>query len=249
MIKVNNLSKVFKTSKFLFKTEIKTALNNINFEINEGETVALIGKNGSGKSTLLKVITGLYKPTTGDVFVNNINISKNPSESKKSMGILFGGDAGLYKRLTAKENILYFAQLNGAKLNDVTQNLDKLVSYFDMTDYIDRKVDNFSRGMKQKTCFLRTVVHDPTTIILDEPSTGLDVQAINEVANFIEMNKKQGKTIIISTHNMNEVVRLCQKVIILRDGLMVYYGKVSDVVQGSDFSKLFNYMGVNDERF
>lgn len=244
MIKIDNISKVFKI-KERKKTNTKIALQDISANIEKGDTVGLIGKNGSGKSTLLKIISCLYKPTQGSIFINDLDISKNSNQTKKELGILFGGDAGLYNRLTAYENIEYFGQLNGMKKNDIDTNIKQYMKFFDLEDYINRRVDNFSRGMKQKTLFLRSVIHNPSLIILDEPSTGLDVQAINEVSQFIKFNQENKKTIIISSHNMNEIETLCNKVLILKDSKQVFFGDIKDVIPiKGDFTKLYELMGV-----
>lgn len=246
MINVIDLCKSFSIKEKRTKTQ-KIALNKINFSIKDGEVIGLVGKNGSGKSTLLKIMCGLYKPTSGSVSINNLDVSHNVNQIKQDMGVLFGGDAGLYKRLSARENIEYFAQLNGLKIDEIQQNLNKYVEFFNMENYIDRKIDNFSRGMKQKTCFIRSIIHNPSLIILDEPSTGLDVQAIEEVANFIKLNKKENKTIILSSHNMDEILKLCDKVIVLNSGNLTFFGPLSDVVKNNDLSQLYNYMEVSNE--
>lgn len=246
MINVIDLCKSFLIKEKRGKTQ-KIALNKINFSIKDGEVIGLVGKNGSGKSTLLKIMCGLYKPNSGSVSINNLDVSHNVNQIKQDMGVLFGGDAGLYKRLSARENIEYFAQLNGLKIDEIQQNLNKYVEFFNMENYIDRKIDNFSRGMKQKTCFIRSIIHNPSLIILDEPSTGLDVQAIEEVANFIKLNKKENKTIILSSHNMDEILKLCDKVIVLNSGNLTFFGPLSDVVKNNDLSQLYNYMEVSNE--
>lgn len=248
MIQVQNLTKKFKINK-KGKKDIKIALNDISFEIAEGEIVGLIGANGSGKSTLLKIISSLYEATSGSVHINGLDVAKKQTETKKKIGVLFGGDSGLYGRLTAYENIKYFGELNGISIDEVKQSIDKYETFFNMKDYMHRKTENFSRGMKQKVCFLRAVIHDPEIIILDEPSTGLDVAGISEVAEFIKFNKNNKKTIIISSHNMNEIVNLCDKVIILKEGNLVYFGLIDSLInKDNNYDNFYNLMGVNHER-
>lgn len=247
MIKVKNLTKKFKINK-KNKKEIKTALNDISFEINKGEIVGLIGQNGSGKSTLLKIMSSLYEPTNGYVYIDGLEVIKNQSKTKNKIGVLFGGDSGLYGRLTAYENIKYFGELNGMSQKDIDESISKYEKFFNMKDYMHRKTENFSRGMKQKVCFLRSVIHNPEIIILDEPSTGLDVAGINEVAQFIKFNQNNKKTIIISSHNMSEIVNLCDKVIVLKDGNLVYFGAIKDLINNDCYDNLYDLMGVNYER-
>ncbi|MGI6782361.1 MAG: ABC transporter ATP-binding protein [Acholeplasmataceae bacterium] len=248
MIKVENLTKKFDI-KNKGKKDVKVALNEITFEIQKGSVVGLIGANGSGKSTLLKVISSLYQPSNGIVHVDGLDVTKHQDETKKKIGILFGGEAGLYGRLTAFENIKYFGELNGLELDEINQAIEEYETFFNMKDYMHRRVENFSRGMKQKVLFLRSVIHNPEIIILDEPSTGLDVAGINEVAEFIRFNKRNHKTIIISSHNMNEIASLCEDLIILRDGNLAYFGPISNLVtKQGNYDQLYELMGVKYER-
>jgi len=244
MIKIENITKEFLINNKK-KKEIKVALKDISLEIKKGEIVGLIGQNGSGKSTLIKMIVGLYNPTFGNIKIDNEDISSKNSQSRKKIGVLYGGEAGLYNNLTTYENIQYFGMLNGLKEEEIYQNTQKYQELFNMSDYMERRVSNFSRGMKQKVNFLRSIIHNPEIIILDEPSTGLDVKGIMEVSNFIKYNQKLGKTIIISSHNMDEIADLCDKVIILNDGNLVYFGNLNDLLDSKlKYEKLYDLMGV-----
>ena len=261
MIDVQNLKKSFlikkKEDKFVDKIksiidfkkknyQLKTVLNDINFKIDSGDTLGLLGKNGSGKTTLIKILSTLYKKSSGSVKINGKEVYDNPLETKKKIGVLYGGDVGLYSKYTAYENIEYFAKLNGLSDSDIKERVDKLSKYFHMEDYINRNVDNFSRGMKQKVCFVRTVIHKPEILILDEPSTGLDVESIKLVEDFIKFAQEENKTIIISSHNMNEINNLCNKLLILEDGNQKYFGDIEKVVINKNYDKLFELMGVKN---
>ncbi|MDR2867110.1 MAG: ABC transporter ATP-binding protein [Acholeplasmatales bacterium] len=246
MIKLENVSKVFKVKESR-KQFVKIALNDISFVINDGETVGLVGANGSGKSTLLKVLSTLYQPSVGKVYIDGKDIFLNSDESKKKLGVLFGGDSGLYPNLTAYENIEYFGKLNGLSEQEIRHNIAHYSQFFSMEDYINRRVANFSRGMKQKVCFLRSIVHNPQIVILDEPSTGLDVAGIEEVAQFIKYHQDLKKTIIISSHNINEISRLCQKIIILKAGNLMYFGDLQPLISDKSFNEVYKLMGVSDE--
>ena len=244
MIKFKDISKSFWVKEKKKKT-IKHALANISFAINKGETVGLIGANGSGKSTLIKVLSSLYVPEQGEVLIDGVSALTNPQITKKAIGVLFGGDAGLYGNLTAYENIEYFGRLAGLDDQTIKKRSEQFLAFFNMDGYIKQRVANFSRGMRQKVCFLRAVIHNPKIIILDEPSTGLDVQGIQEVASFIKLNQRSNKTIIISSHNMNEISNLCQKIIILRGGQLAFFGDLGPLLtQGNGFTKIYELMGV-----
>ncbi|AWZ47485.1 ABC transporter [Clostridiaceae bacterium 14S0207] len=217
MIKVNDLKKSFK------KVD---AVKGISFEVNNGEIVGLLGENGAGKTTTLRMLATMIKPTGGDATINGNSIIKNSSKVRGDIGILFGGDVGLYDRLTAKENIEYFAELNGMDKKAREESIKNLTEIFDMGEYINRRVGKFSRGMKQKVSISRSIVHNPSVMLFDEPTTGLDVTSSKIVQEFILRCKKQNKAILFSSHSMQEVERLCDRVIIIHKGEIVEEGTI-----------------------
>lgn len=212
MIEVKNLTKKFK--------EV-TAVNDMSFTVREGEIVGLLGENGAGKTTTLRMIATMIKPTDGYAEVNGHNIISEPYKVRGEIGILFGGEVGLYDRLTAKENIRYFGELNGMNKSEIEERIVKLSEMLDMDEYINRRVGKFSRGMKQKVAIARSIVHNPKVMLFDEPSTGLDVTSSKIVQDFILKCKEQGKAIIFSSHSMKEVERLCDRVVIITKGKLV----------------------------
>ena len=212
MIEVKNLTKKFK--------EV-TAVNDMSFTVREGEIVGLLGENGAGKTTTLRMIATMIKPTDGDVEVKGHNIISEPYKVRGEIGILFGGEVGLYDRLTAKENIRYFGELNGMNKKDLDERIVKLTEMLDMGEYINRRVGKFSRGMKQKVAIARSIIHNPNVMLFDEPSTGLDVTSSKIVQDFILKCKEEGKAIILSSHSMKEVERLCDRVVIINKGTVV----------------------------
>lgn len=217
MIKVNDLKKSFK------KVD---AVKGISFEVNNGEIVGLLGENGAGKTTTLRMLATMIKPTGGDATINGNSIIKDSSKVRGDIGILFGGDVGLYDRLTAKENIEYFAELNGMDKKSREESIKNLTEIFDMGEYINRRVGKFSRGMKQKVSISRSIVHNPSVMLFDEPTTGLDVTSSKIVQEFILRCKKQNKAILFSSHSMQEVERLCDRVIIIHKGEIVEEGTI-----------------------
>ena len=156
--------------------------------------------------------------------INGYDINKDPNKVRKEVGILFGGEVGLYDRLTAFENIMYFAQLNGISKEDATKHIDYLADILGMKDYINRRVGKFSRGMKQKVAIARSIVHNPSVMLFDEPTIGLDVSSIKIVQDFILKCKKDGKAILFSSHSMNEVEKLCDRIIIINKGKLIEEG-------------------------
>lgn len=205
------------------------AVKGISFNVNEGEIVGLLGENGAGKTTTLRMIATMLKPTDGNCSVNGYDILKESEKVRGEIGILFGGEVGLYDRLTARENIRYFALLNGMDKRKAEENIDKLTKILEMGEYIDRKVGKFSRGMKQKVAIARSIVHDPSVMLFDEPTIGLDVTSTRIIQKFILKCKKENKAIIFSSHSMNEVEKLCDRVVIINKGEVVENGTIEEL--------------------
>ena len=226
MIQINEVTKQFKD-----KQKYVTALKHVSFEVKKGEVVGLLGENGAGKTTLLRTIATLLTPTEGNVLVGVYDTVKNPNDIKKRMGVLFGGETGLYDRLTARENLEYFATLYGLGKHQTKVRIEDLAKMFGMRDYLDRKVGGFSKGMRQKVAIARTLIHNPDIILFDEPTTGLDITASNVFRQLVHQLKQEGKTIVFSSHIMEEVSMLCDSVAMMHKGELVYHGNLEDLYQ------------------
>ncbi|WP_291650237.1 ATP-binding cassette domain-containing protein [Clostridium sp.] len=212
MLKLNNVSKKFKATK---------VVDNLSFSVAKGEIVGLLGENGAGKTTTLRMISTMLEITEGDIKVNEIDVKSNPESVRKEIGILFGGDVGLYDRLSGRENIRYFANLYGMTKKEADERIDSLAKSFGMEDYINKPVGKYSRGMKQKISITRSIVHNPSVMLFDEPTTGLDVSAARIVQDFILQCKKENKVILFSSHSMKEVEKLCDRVVIINKGNLI----------------------------
>ena len=235
MIRIDNLTKHFGK---------KVAVHDISFCAESGVITGLIGSNGSGKSTTMRMIATLLKQDAGTIRIDDIDTLKQPQKARKKIGILLGGDVSLYERLTARENILYFADLQNLGRQIAEPRLKELSDLLDMGEYLDRRVEGFSRGMRQKVAFARSIIHSPDVLLLDEPSTGLDINSIKDVQNFILYCKSQGKTILLSTHNAHEMERLCDYLVFIENGEIVAQGKKQFLLQESkcdDTADLFFY--------
>ncbi len=219
MIKAENLTKSFK--------EIK-AVDNISFEIDEGEIYGLIGENGAGKTTTLRHLATMLTPTSGDAYIDGFSVKNEPEKVRERIGILFGGETGLYDRLSARENIEYFGMLNGIEKKELKERVNELSKTFQMEEYIDRRAGKFSKGMKQKVAIARSIVHNPDILLLDEPTSGLDISVKKIVYDFIRGLSKEGKTVIFSSHNMEEVKKLCEKILVINKGRLVYDGTIAE---------------------
>ncbi|MCW6086525.1 MULTISPECIES: ABC transporter ATP-binding protein [Clostridium] len=221
MIEVKNLAKIFKNGV--------TAVNNINFKVTDGEILGLLGENGAGKTTTLRMLATMLKITEGQALINGHDVSKEADKVRGQIGILFGGEVGLYDRLTARENIKYFAELNGMSEEETNKSIEELAKNLDMTEYLDRRVGKFSRGMKQKVAIARSIVHNPSVVLFDEPTIGLDVTSAKIVQDFILKCKSDGRTIIFSSHTIPEVEKLCDRIVIIHKGKIVEEGKLKEL--------------------
>ena len=220
MLKVENLTKTFKKIN---------AVENVSFEVDQGEIIGLLGENGAGKTTTLRMIATMLKPTSGNAFIDEDNIIDNPNKIREKIGILFGGDVALYDRLTGRENMTYFAKLNGMSDEEAANAVDQISRDLEMVDYIDRPVGKYSRGMKQKVSLARSIIHHPDVMLFDEPTTGLDVMSSKLIHDFIVKCKKENKAIVFSSHNMYETEKLCDRIIIIHKGKIVASGTIDQL--------------------
>ncbi|MED1794647.1 ATP-binding cassette domain-containing protein [Brevibacillus nitrificans] len=206
-----------------------TAVRDVSFRVEAGEVYGLLGENGAGKTTTMRMMATILQPTTGDIEISGFSVQRDPVEVRRRIGILFGGDVGLYNRLTARENIAYFGSLYGLEQPRLQERIDSLSRMLDMEEFIDRRVGSFSRGMKQKVAIARTLVHDPDVVLLDEPTTGLDVTAANIFRRMVARMQEEGKTILFSSHNMGEINKLCKRVALIHKGSMRFAGTLENL--------------------
>lgn len=210
MITVNNVTK--KYGKF-------KAVDNISFEINDGEIIGLLGPNGAGKSTTMNILTGFIEPTEGNVIINGYDISKKPKKAKKCIGYMPEG-VPLYKDMTVKEFVTYMAELRGIKKDNIKESIEQAMQDTWLQNVKNVLIRNLSKGYKQRVSMAGALVGNPEILIMDEPTVGLDPKQIIEIRNLI---KKLGKdhTLIISSHILSEISQICEKVIIINKGQIV----------------------------
>lgn len=210
MITVKNVTKRYGKFK---------AIDNISFEINDGEIVGLLGPNGAGKSTTMNILTGFIEPTEGEVIINGYNISKKTKKAKKCIGYMPEG-VPLYKDMTVKEFVTYMAELKGVKKDKIKESVEQAIQDTCLQNVRKVLIKNLSKGYKQRVSMAGALVGNPEIIILDEPTVGLDPKQIIEIRNLI---KKLGKnhTLIISSHILSEISQICEKVIIINKGQIV----------------------------
>ncbi|MBM7615333.1 ABC transporter ATP-binding protein [Alkaliphilus hydrothermalis] len=225
MIEVRGLKKNFKNFE---------ALKGIDFIVAKGEVLGLLGENGAGKTTTLRILATMLKPDGGTVKLNGKNVLDSANEIRKEIGILFGGESGIYDRLTARENIVYYGELNDMTKDEIDDRIKHLVKVFNMEEYIDRRAGKFSKGMKQKVAIARSIVHNPSIMLFDEPTSGLDVGGARIIQQFIETCKAEGKTVIFSSHSMAEVEKLCDRVAVIHKGKIVESGYLKEIKEKYD---------------
>ncbi|MBC1496515.1 ATP-binding cassette domain-containing protein [Listeria welshimeri] len=212
------------TKKFQDRKKSTTAVDHVSFHVGKGRIVGLVGENGAGKTTILRSIATLVSQDEGTISVAGYDTLKQAEEVKNHIGVLFGGETGLYDRLTARENLLYFGGLYGLPKHTLKNRIDDLSQRFGMRKELDRTVGGFSRGMRQKVAIARAVIHDPKVILFDEPTTGLDITSANVFRDFTRQLQKEGKTIIFSSHIMDEVRSLSDDLILMHQGQLLYSG-------------------------
>jgi sodium transport system ATP-binding protein len=211
MIEVRDLHKAFGAVN---------AVDGVSFTAGDGAITGLLGPNGAGKTTTLRMLYTLMKPDAGRVLVDGIDAALDPTAVRRRLGVL--PDArGLYKRLSARENIDYFARLQGLDAATRRTRTDALVAALDMADFAERRSEGFSQGQRVKTAIARALVHDPHNVILDEPGNGLDVMATRSMRTFMRTLRDEGRCVLFSSHIMQEVGALCDRVVVIARGRVV----------------------------
>ena len=214
-IEVRNITKVFGEQK---------ALDNVSFDINNGEIVGFLGPNGAGKSTLMKIITGYIPATEGEVLINGMNILENPIEIRKKLGYLPEQNP-LYFDMYIVEYLEFVAGIYGIK--NKKARIDEIVSLTGLEPEINKKIGTLSKGYKQRVGLAQAIIHDPEVLILDEPTSGLDPNQIIEIRNLIK-NLGKEKTVILSTHIMQEVEAICDRILLIKKGVLLANDKAED---------------------
>lgn len=227
-VKAMNLKKIYVTKerKGFFKGEKKVveALKGISFKIKRGEIFGLLGPNGAGKTTTIKILSTLLIPDAGDAWVNGYHVVKEASKVREIIGVSLYSDRGFYWKLTGRENLMYFAHLYHLETRYARQRISYLLKLVDLEKDADRLVEEYSTGMKSKLNFARALLHDPDIVFLDEPTIGLDPNSARKIREVILELKKEGKTILLTTHNMFEADMLCDRIAIINKGVIAAIG-------------------------
>lgn len=235
MIEIKDLYKEFELSKqqkkeFNTTKDKAVAVNSISLNCQPGRVFSLLGPNGAGKTTTLRMISTIFKPTSGTITIAGIDAVNHPQEARKKIGFLTGS-TGLYARLTPNELVDYFGTLYGVDKNDLKNRKEKLFTLLEMNDFANKRIGKLSTGMKQKVSICRTMIHDPEVIVFDEPTSGLDVITSENIIALIRDCKNEGKTVIFSSHIMSEVDLLCDDLAIIHKGELLFNDTMANFKQ------------------
>jgi ABC-2 type transport system ATP-binding protein len=212
MIKLANLTKKFGSFK---------AVDGINLDIPAGQLFGFLGPNGAGKTTTIKMMTGLYEPTSGEVFLNGSNIKTHPIEAKQQIGYV-PDHPYIYGKLTGREYLYFCAGLYKMPKLELGGKIEKIIKLFEIEPWIDKRAENYSQGMSQRLVIAAAVLHNPKIIIIDEPMVGLDPKSASIVKKVLREKCEKGVTVFMSTHILHIAEELCDRVAIIKDGKIIF---------------------------
>jgi ABC-2 type transport system ATP-binding protein len=229
-ISAKNLTKIFGRT---------TVVDHVSFDVKEGVVFGLLGPNGAGKTTIIRMLTTILTPDEGTAQVLDHDVVRDSLKVRESIGVL-PEDTGLYDRLTPAEMLIFHGKLRRMNKEEILNKTDKFLTMLGLSENADQKIGTFSKGMKQKLALIRAIFHEPRLVFLDEPSVGLDVMSAREIRKLITEEAKQGRTVVLSTHNMWEAQQLCQEIAIINKGRIALQGTVEDL------EKLTHERGLED---
>ena len=246
MIEVKNLCKSFtrqvqdeksKKKKFKIKKEEFLAVNNLSFTVGKGEIIGILGPNGAGKTTLLRMLGGILTPTSGSINVDGYDYSIDKNAAKKEIGYL-SGNTKLYNRLSPRELLTTFANLYEMPKEEIEKSIKQVIDIMDMESFIDNRIENLSTGQTQRTSIARCLIHSPKVYIFDEPTLGLDVISSKSIIDFMKNEKEKGKTVLYSTHYMEEAETLCDRIMMIHKGEVIAMGTPKELKEKTNTNNL-----------
>jgi len=234
-IETHGLTKVFKKGKKKI-----VAVDHVDIKVRAGQIYGLLGTNGAGKSTLIKMLATLVIPTEGAALVNGYDIINEDIEVRKSIGYIKGGERGFYYRLSGRQNLAFFASLYEIPKSQAKKKIEELLDFVGLTEHADKKVKEYSTGMKSRLAIARGLLNDPPILLADEPTNGLDPVSARKLRDFMlsSLKEEKGKTILLTTHNLSEAEYLCDEIAIMDAGKILIFGTLSELKRKISHSKI-----------
>ena len=232
---------VFEVKEVSKSFDGRPILKKLSLKVFPGECVGVLGPNGCGKTTTLRMIAGMLTPSKGTAFVDSVDVRKDKQTVKSKIGYMTN-NTSLYDRLSGIETVKFFAELNQISSDVYMPRAEKLFDQLDMRKYLNKRIADLSTGMKQKTSIVRTLIHDPELIVLDEPTTGVDVTGQSVIVDLIKSIKDSGKTLIFSTHQLNEVRDIADHIIVMKAGEKIFDGnnnQFQELDRNKNFTEIF----------
>jgi sodium transport system ATP-binding protein len=233
MIVVSHLVKEFRQKN----GATMRAVDDLSFSARHNEIVCLLGVNGAGKTTTMRILSTVFKPTSGTATIEGYDVCTQAQKVRENLGFL-SGDTGLYARLSVREILRYFGDLYDVKRADTDSRIAAMADLLDMNSFLDKKIELLSTGMKQKVSIVRSIIHNPPVMILDEPTAGLDILTARNIVSFIRRCKEDGKCVLFSTHIMREAERLADRIVMVHNGRLLAEGTLEELREASSFKDL-----------
>ena len=230
MLEIKNVTKKFGSF---------TAVNNLNLTVKAGDFFGFIGQNGAGKTTTIKMISGLYNPTSGSISIGGFDIYKEPIKAKTLIGYI-PDQPFIYEKLTGREFLFFSGGLYSLEKNKLKIIINKIIEQLEIGDWVDKRTEEYSLGMKQRITIASALLHDPKLLLVDEPMVGLDPQSALIVKNILKEKAQNGTAIFMSTHSLNVAEEICTKIGIIKDGNLIFSDdtKVLETIKDSDHHSL-----------
>ncbi len=237
MIELKNVTKSFQKKNNKNKIETFIADNDVSFTASEGEVLGILGPNGAGKTTLLRMISGIMKPDSGEILIDNMNYQDCNEEIKKNIAFM-SGNTKLYKDISPYELLKMCGEYYKVPKSKLENIIKDIIKRFDMESFAYQRIENLSTGQYQRTCIARCLVHNPKYYILDEATSGLDVISSKTILDFIKEEKSKGKCILYSTHYMEEAENICDNLLLINKGKVIAYGKSKEILKNTNTTNI-----------
>lgn len=230
MIRIENITKVYKGNQ-------EAAVKDISLKITKGEIFGLLGTNGAGKTTTFSMLCGLFLPTIGNIYINNLSVRSHITEIKKITGVV-PQNIALYPTLTGKENLMFFGQMYGIKKKELKERITHCMYTFGLEKHANKKIKNYSGGMKRRINLIAGILHKPKILLLDEPAVGIDAHSRLEIMEQLKNINKTGTTIVYTSHYLDEAEKFCSDIAVIDEGKIISKGKPNKLIKQNNCNNL-----------